>query len=393
MSVINNAKISSKLTAAFGILLVIIIVNAGVIFKLISEMDKATNEITENWLPSVIAVNALKNSILDFRRYELGHILSQDAADISAMDREIDKVRAVLADDQKAYEVLISSAEEQGIYNGYKEHLRRYFEISNRSLEMSRSNQNVEAYKIQVTDGRKLFDDIIQDLDRLVKLNNDSAGVASKHQEDMAGLARIGLGVAVVIFIVLAIGLGSLMNRILAVPIADMTHAMKRLANGDLSVEIPARGRGDEIGQMAQAVEVFRENAQRAERFAAEDKRQQAERDRRVEALRTLTTDFDTTVSGVLDVVSRAAGTMETTARSMTSTAQQSNQQATEVASATEEASASVQTVASASEELSSSINEIGRQVEQSILISRAASQDAERTTTIVQSLADASGR
>ncbi|WP_281291062.1 MCP four helix bundle domain-containing protein, partial [Pararhodospirillum oryzae] len=386
-------NISKKLMFVFSIFIILILLNSGVSFQIISKMNDIVSDITSNRLSSVVAAYNIKAMILDYRRAELQHALADDAKEIQEFDVKIKEAVDHINEAREAYKPLISSDDEMKIYENFDAKYKKYALVSGRMLELSRENKDDEARRLQAESGNALFEGMMSDLGLLVNLNRSSADDAKAVQVESAAMARIWLGVGVGVFVVMAGALGMLLHRVLAVPITAMTQSMQRLASGDLSVEIPARGRSDEIGQMAQTVEVFRENAQRAEHLAAEEKRQQTERDQRAQALRSLTTGFDTTVSGVLDVVSRAAGTMETTARTMSATAQQSSRQATEVASATEEASASVQTVASASEELSSSINEIGRQMEQAILISQAASQDAERTTTIVQSLADASGR
>jgi ABC-type transporter Mla subunit MlaD len=114
---------------------------------------------------------------------------------------------------------------------------------------------------------------------------------------------------------------------------------------------------------------------------------------RRADELNRMTGDFDRTITGMLETVSRAATEMEATAQSMLANAGHTNLQASAVAAATEEASRSVQTVAIAAEQLSASIKEIGRQVEQSSRISQVACQEASRTNATVKGLAESSAR
>ena len=99
---------------------------------------------------------------------------------------------------------------------------------------------------------------------------------------------------------------------------------------------------------------------------------------------------FESTVKGMVEVVASAATEMQSTARSMETTANSTSEQATAVAAAAEEASTNVQTVASAAEQLSSSISEISRQVAQSTQIAGNAVSEAERTNEMVKGLADA---
>jgi methyl-accepting chemotaxis protein len=172
-------------------------------------------------------------------------------------------------------------------------------------------------------------------------------------------------------------------------PLNRLREVMRRLAQGDLDTDVPDQERKDEVGAMAEAVAVFKQNAIERRRLAGE--RQEAERRSQIEKRRTmdeLARTFEAKVGAVVQVVSNAAGTMEATARSMSGAADEANRQSMAVASASEQASANVQTVATATEELSSSIEEIGRQVADSARIAGRAVDDAKRTDGTVQALA-----
>ena len=179
----------------------------------------------------------------------------------------------------------------------------------------------------------------------------------------------------------------------LAQPIKALTVTMGQLAGGDLAVAIPGTQRPDEIGEMAQAVAVFKDNAILARRLTAEQQAEHETAARRGRQIETLAAEFDHSVSAVLEMVAEASVQLDGTAHAMSANAEQTSQEATTVAAASEEASVSVQTVASAAEELSSSIGEIGRQVEQSSRITKSASEEATRTNQTVRGLAASSAK
>jgi methyl-accepting chemotaxis protein len=191
--------------------------------------------------------------------------------------------------------------------------------------------------------------------------------------------------------LVLGAVLAWLIGSGVAGPVVRMTGAMDKLAGGDTKAEIPAQGRTDEIGRMAKAVQVFKDNMIEADRLRAEQEtqKQRAEVEKRA-AMNKLADEFDASVKGVVNTVSSASTELQTTAQSMTATAEETSRQATAVAAAAEQASTNVQTVASASEELSSSIQEISRQVSTSAKIAGQAVEQAERTNAQVESLAKA---
>ncbi|HUH84929.1 MAG TPA: HAMP domain-containing methyl-accepting chemotaxis protein [Stellaceae bacterium] len=192
------------------------------------------------------------------------------------------------------------------------------------------------------------------------------------------------LGVVVGLFFAVTMG------RSIAHPVTAMTEAMKRLAGGDKHVTIPARDRADEIGDMAQAVEVFRDSMVESERLATAQREEQAQKERRQRVVEDNLTAFDGSMRAMLQALGDASTQMRLTAQSMSATAEETSRQATGVASAAEQASANVDTVASSAEEMGASIAEITRQVAESSRIATQAVEEAGRTNATVQGLADA---
>lgn len=198
-------------------------------------------------------------------------------------------------------------------------------------------------------------------------------------------LLGVGIGVAATVVY--------LTNRSIVPPILKMVGAMGQLAGGDHSVAIPATDKKDEIGLMARAVLIFKENMIKAKELAEKEAEAISARVARAVRVNELTQTFDANISAVLRSVASASTELQATASSMTATAEETSNQATAVAAATEEASTNVQTVAAASEELASSVTEISRQVAQSATIAQKAVGEADRTNTTVQGLfKDAAG-
>ena len=215
--------------------------------------------------------------------------------------------------------------------------------------------------------------------------------LAASKTETLATVSNASVMEAVfaAIGLVLGVILSMLIGRGIAGPITAMTGAMTQLAAGDRHVDIPARGNADEIGDMARAVEVFKQNAIKADVFAGEQAAEHDAKEQRAVRVDTLIRGFEAKVGQLVGLVGAASTELEATARSMSSTASHADRQATTVAAAAEEASAGVQTVAAAAEELSASIGEISRQVTQSAKMTGKAADDARRTNGIVEALAD----
>jgi methyl-accepting chemotaxis protein len=167
-------------------------------------------------------------------------------------------------------------------------------------------------------------------------------------------------------------------------------NRMQRIAGGSLDQAVEETERGDEIGRMAETLEVLRQTAMTARSLEAEQiaAKQRGEAEKR-EALIALADRFDASVGHLVGLMASGSTELESTAQSMTGTAERTNHRATLVGTAATEASTRVQTVAAAAEELSSSISEISRQVAQSADITTRAVENARRTDVTVRALAD----
>ena len=78
------------------------------------------------------------------------------------------------------------------------------------------------------------------------------------------------VGIGTVAALVIGLGLAWVIGNGIGGPLIKMTESMQRLAKGDTAVEVPGTGRADEVGQMAETVQVFKENAIEKQRLESE---------------------------------------------------------------------------------------------------------------------------
>lgn len=195
--------------------------------------------------------------------------------------------------------------------------------------------------------------------------------------------------------LVLGIVLAWLIGRAISKPVVGLCAGMRELADGNFEVVLPGLGRGDEVGDMAQAVEIFKVKAEQKARAEAEAKAEQdqlAARQRKADMVR-LADSFEAAVGEIVETVSSASTELEASAATLTSTAERAQEVTTMVAAASEEASTNVQSVASATEELTSSVNEISRQVQESARMATDAVDQARKTNDRVAELSKAAAR
>jgi methyl-accepting chemotaxis protein len=198
-----------------------------------------------------------------------------------------------------------------------------------------------------------------------------------------------GLGILFSLAAALWIGIKGLSR-----PISDLKIVMEAFARNELKADVPGVKRRDEVGEMARTVEVFKTNGLEVERMKTDQlaTEQRTAAQRKADMIK-LANDFEGAVGEIIETVSSASTELEASARTLTSTAERSQQLTTMVAAASEEASTNVQSVASATEEMASSVNEISRQVQTSASIANEAVAQARKTNDRVGELAKAAAR
>ena len=246
-------------------------------------------------------------------------------------------------------------------------------------------------------DGKSWFDAATARIDLLKTIEDrlaaDLATLTANLQSE-ATRALIILCALIAAGLIVGCGVVFVMARSITRPIDALSGVMAALASGNTAVEVLGCDRRDEIGGMAAAVQVFKDNMIEADRLRAEQAEiEQRAAERRKADMRRLADEFQAAVGEIVNTVSSASTELEAAATSLTKTAENTQNLSATVAAASEEASTNVQTVASAAEELSSSVHEIARQVHESSQIAHEAVHQAEKTDARINELSQAAGR
>ena len=385
LSKLTNLRVHTKILCAFGLMLSMMLgVSLAAINRLSAINDHAA-DVRNNWLPSTGALGQLLTAVLDMRVYEARFAMAKDDAErqqaiipLNERTHTVERLRA-------AYEQLISKGTED------EKHMRAFDaawivhkQLDSKYVYVGSANALdlfAEANRKSYLDARAALQD---DLDFSVAEGKKAADQGYEIYETTKAFLIGMMAVALATCLVLAYAIISNLSG----PIRRLTHAMTRLAEGEWSTEVPGIVRKDELGEMANAVNVFKINGVEAKRLAAEQEAERTEKAQRAERLDTLTRAFETKAADLVSGVSSAATELQATAQSMSGNASQATQQAINVAAAAEQASVNVQTVAAAAEELAYSVSEISSQVAQSAKIASKAKEDAKRTDGVVQALA-----
>lgn len=226
---------------------------------------------------------------------------------------------------------------------------------------------------------------------------SEVADMVQAHNASVEAYARqltaqlnIVVAVSAMVTLVALLTAAIIVMRLLIRPLRNMTETVTQLSHGDLSVDVPSRDRTDEIGQIAAAVQIFKENTRRAKKLAAEREEDVSRRSRRAQHIDSLCIDFEKAIGELLAGVGALMSDLQAMAQSMRENAQQTENDATRVGRASNEANMNVNSVASAAEELAVSVSEVSQQTTHSSAIAARAVAQAESTNRQVQGLSQA---
>jgi methyl-accepting chemotaxis protein len=231
-------------------------------------------------------------------------------------------------------------------------------------------------------------------IDDIVKKTTDANAATEADATSTVGVLSITVwSVSALVVLIICAGLFGVARGVVR-PISAMTAVMGRLANGDLEISIPSASRKDEIGAMAKAVQVFKDNAARVREMevAQAAERQQAEAERKA-AFARVADEFEATVGRLVSVVSSVSGDIKAAACMLGNSAASTQKLSASVATTSEVSTKNVSSAAAASDQMAASVSEIGKQVEEANRIARTAVTQAGRANERVTELSGAAGR
>jgi methyl-accepting chemotaxis protein len=256
---------------------------------------------------------------------------------------------------------------------------------------------------IAVTSDQLIHGDLVPDVDRMLarvrdvidaaEVSEDKAGFSAQKTIGNAGLTAAGFAT---VGMLAALGIAFIIGNSIATPIRALTAVMKRLAAGTKDVAVPSLTQSDEIGEMARAVEVFRQAAIELDGLTQAQKEDHARKIDRIRQLETLTARFDSEISALLRSLGSASGDLHNTADRLSTSAGMTVNSARTAASAADVGTSASGTIAAAAEQLAASVGEVERQIRrtaeqasQTVGISRITEVSAKRLANVADKIGD----
>ena len=250
----KNLKISTRLSGAFALLVLMLVGLAVAAMAQLSSMRAATVEISEIWLPSIGAVNAFNTETVALRSIILNHIMNTDDAARAKIDQQLIAGREKQMQLRKKYEALINSPEEKELYDEFASNWTKYIAANDTALAHSRKYENDQALAIVEGESAKLFAISKEILDKLVKLNADGAAQSKNDADTTYTTARNMLLITAALAIAVAIAAAVWLIRSITAPLARAVEVADRVSGGDLTAHIDVDSR-DETGQLLSALQ------------------------------------------------------------------------------------------------------------------------------------------
>ena len=387
---IDNFSLKSKVLGAFGLVLLIVTGLGVTSINRLSAMNDEAAVVRNDWLPSTAALGQLIMAVQTYRVGEARYLLSEGASEREENTTDNNKRLEKLERLRAAYEPRITrGTDDERLMQEFDQAWSAHKILAKSLLE----GDLLRARALFGEEGRVDYLKAINALEANLVFNTKEGRAAADAAAVVYETTRIIIFAVLGIAAAVCLLLGLFIVKNVSTPVRKITDVMKRLAAKDLQVEVEGAGRKDEIGAMAQAVQVFKAKMIEADRLVTEQRIESTAKQTRADCLTSLTRAFETKVGAMVATVSSAATELQATAGSMSGTASQTNSQATSVARAAQHASVNVQTVAVAAEQLTASVAEITRQVAQSAQMAGRAAADAKRTDEIVQALAQGAAR
>lgn len=387
---LRDLSIRGKLAAAFGSLLLLISFLGLMAVLGMSEMNDNSVLVRDNWLPSTRILGNLASAVQGYRLTVVNELFNSEERNRTDMLRTArEKVRSTRA----SYESKIArGTQDEELMRTFDARWAELEESSTRLLALAASDPDGARHMLYGPN-RATYRAVMNALEKDQQFNAAEGTRAADEGTTIYQRTRIMVFATIGLALILAAGLGVILVRAIAKPVNAMTEAMKHLADGRLDIQLPPSDRKDEVGRMASTLVVFRDNAVKARDLQDAAEKVRIAKDRRQAAMDRHTSDFGTTIAGMMESLGNAAAELRGTANNMADHVSRIRGQAASTASAASGATETMSSVAAGAEQMSASINEISKQVSHVTTAVHTAIECASTTDSKVSSMAQAADR
>ncbi|WP_285374069.1 methyl-accepting chemotaxis protein [Pseudomonas sp. lyk4-TYG-107] len=256
---IRSLNIAPRAGLGFGVLALMVFALGAFALLQMANMRAQSDEVDNNWLPSVMAVGEMSQDMLRLRALTMRLLLNRDPQALAQNVAKLNDLRGVLSEAQQRYDVLIVLPEERKLFDRFKVAEHKYLEFQAQVMQLSAQNRVEEAAAILNGEMSPLADDMAATLKELVELNKHNANLATEAARLVFINSRVWVGVMIGITALITIGLALLLTRSIVLPLAQSLGVAEVVAGGDLTGDISISGK-DEPARLLQALKSMQHN-------------------------------------------------------------------------------------------------------------------------------------
>jgi methyl-accepting chemotaxis protein len=403
----QNIKVRSKVVAAFAVLSLAIGGLGIFATSRFAAINADLNDVSGNWLPATRYLGEIGYLTTQYRTYQGTYLLESNDSDREVDLHRLAELSTSIKKAREKYEPLVSSGEERTLAERMDQKWQDYLSKQDAIFALARSKGIGGASAAFVGSYEDEFADYHEALERNILFQSKGSDAAGAKADETMGWANLLVYIAIGLGLTLSLAVGFALVRAVSGPLTQMTGAMGKLAAGDLNVDVPATGRKDEIGQLAEAMKTFKEQLAAAERSKAEQTRvivesvgagldslAKGDLMQRVSADLTgpfakLKQDFN----GALDRLQDTMKTVLSSTSGITTGAGEISQAADDLSKRTEQQAASLEETAAALEEITATVKKTAQNAKEASTIVTTAKSAAEEGGRVVETAIRAMGQ
>ncbi|WP_207282938.1 methyl-accepting chemotaxis protein [Pseudomonas sp. FW300-N2F2] len=249
-----DLRIATKLITSFLVVLALTAVMGVFAIIQLGEVNSTTVEIRENWMPSMRAASGMRFYGANYRLKENRHITADSEQERLTVEQEAEEAKKGFETRMATYEKLLSSAEDRQLFETTRNDWVAYLAVSKDLLALSRQNLTEQAHALLKGESKRQFDLVVNDLQKLVELNDVGAGAASERGAALFEKSRLSIIVALIAALLVGLGLALFISRIISRPLKQAATVAEQLAEGNLNAKIEG-GSKDETGMVLNAMQ------------------------------------------------------------------------------------------------------------------------------------------
>ena len=256
---LRNLNIAPRASLGFGLVALLVLLLGSFSLLQMTEMHKQSEQVDENWLPSIMSLGDVSQDLLRLRALTLRLLLNTDETRTQQNLTSVETLRSKLGEAQSNYEKLISSTEEKGLYQRFKQAESSYLQEQSKIVEAMRRNDRDAALAVAEGSLNDHADSMAKALVDLSELNRFGATAAAKKANEVFASARLWVIVMIVLALGLTVLLALLLTRSIVSPLSEAVRVAEVVASGNLTQAIEVQG-SDEPARLLGALKSMQQS-------------------------------------------------------------------------------------------------------------------------------------